>query len=141
MWMFLVACSAETLPAVAARPSTSSLGSNTAKATAKAPSMPGSQTRMTFSLMAWTSFSPLPLGRGAGGEGPVAPLSPLGAGAGGEGPVAPLSPLGAGAGGEGRSHGNSDRGPRGAPASPPGLLCFGAFFFVEIAYNLGCGGV
>ena len=50
-WTLRVACSGGTLPAVAARPSTSMSGSSSASATATAPSMPGSQTRTALRAM------------------------------------------------------------------------------------------
>ena len=69
IWTFLVACSAETFPAVAARPRTSRSGSCKAKAMAKAPSIPGSATRTILRTMAGDSSAHLHLRRAKCGNG------------------------------------------------------------------------
>src|SRR5262249_39226169 len=77
MWTLRVACSELTFPAVAARPRTSMVGSSSARETAKAPSMPGSETKTTLRIMAaegwWSS-------RSNAGRHHLPPLSPLGRG-------------------------------------------------------------
>src|SRR4051794_30671747 len=55
-WTFRVALSEETLPAVAARASTSRPGSLSARAMAKAASIPGSATRITLSAIGKVPF-------------------------------------------------------------------------------------